>query len=364
MKRLSKITGIFLCVVLTAQTFAVFAFETDQYNLPEKPLADIGDEVSDYVEENLKKAVGKINAEIAARRFCVDLKTVKNGCGAPDRERVKLERLRSEELLAREIFEPLGGGIPPFTKSGGWMESHQFKAQPARYKTSYSKSIFRLFPLNYLTISKTVNLYGTEFGTDKIAHIFQQGYTYYKIYERAVAKGLTPAEATRKAVRWGRMTENTYYGTLVSGIFSNADLCANYIGLKFYQNLTREIKIGDLTRPPILILKNGFWTFNENIKTREALLKPFISAHLNEALNPSIFTNFFGLRSSVRAVVRKYACDGWRKKYPNLSAADFAEMKRGLKLWHREDYGFKDSKKFITIDTVCFGAQNSSSETK
>ncbi|CAN5876298.1 hypothetical protein BH24ACI1_BH24ACI1_14180 [soil metagenome] len=35
------------------------AFETDQYNLPAPPLADIGDEVSEYTEENLKKAIDK-----------------------------------------------------------------------------------------------------------------------------------------------------------------------------------------------------------------------------------------------------------------------------------------------------------------
>ena len=42
----------------------VFAFETDQSNLPEKTLADIGDEAFDYAQENIAKAINKINARI------------------------------------------------------------------------------------------------------------------------------------------------------------------------------------------------------------------------------------------------------------------------------------------------------------
>ena len=42
------------------------AFETDQFNLPPVPLADIGDEVSEHVEETLRFAVAKVNADIAS----------------------------------------------------------------------------------------------------------------------------------------------------------------------------------------------------------------------------------------------------------------------------------------------------------
>jgi hypothetical protein len=46
-------------------------------------------------------------------------------------------------------------------------------------------------------------MYGSEFGTDKIAHIFQQGYTYYKSYRRNLAKKAEPAEAVKRAIDWG-----------------------------------------------------------------------------------------------------------------------------------------------------------------
>ncbi len=358
--RLQTIARLFLCAVLLWRT--VVAFETDQYNLPPQPLADIGDEVSEYTEQNLRKAVDKINAEIIQRQSCLEnnaVKPKKVECDSPDRERAKLEFLRSNDAVAREVYNLLGSGFIPFTKSGTWMDSHQFKAQPARYKTSYSKSIFLVFPTDYLTISSTVNIYDTQFGTDKIAHFFQQGYSYYKIYKRAIDKGFAPDKAAQKAIRWGQMTERTFYGTLISGVYSNADLCANYVGMKFYLGLARPIKIGDVTKPAVLQLKNGVWTFDESTNLRKVLIKPFLSNHLNEALNPSIFTKLFGLHSYVRRTVRKRSCKQWLNQNPNLSQADLNETSRALKLWYGEDYGFTDSKHFVTISKICFGNKDS-----
>jgi hypothetical protein len=351
----AKIIGFILCILAAAQSVFVFAFETDQFNLPDAPLADIGDEVDDYVFENITKAIGEINAQILASQNCFEKISSKENCDSPEKEKAKLEALRSEETVAREVFKLLGDGIPPLTNSGTWMQSHQFKAQPARFKTPFGKSIYRTAPVNYLTISDTVNFYSVELGTDKIAHIFQQGYTYYRIVERAKAKNIAPSEAVRKAINWGRTSEKTYYGFWVSGVFSNGDLAANFAGMKFYEHLTREVKLDFATLAPLLVLKNGFWKFNENFDTpRESILKPFISNHLNEALNPSVYMEPFGFRSVVRKTVKKQACAGWLKTYPNLKQADYAAITENLKLWHGEDYGFKDSRDFITIANTCF----------
>ncbi|GEM_PF-5924867 len=51
--------GLLLVTFFLLRTFSAFAFETDQYNLPSEPLADIGNEVNDYALENIRKAVGK-----------------------------------------------------------------------------------------------------------------------------------------------------------------------------------------------------------------------------------------------------------------------------------------------------------------
>lgn len=358
-KIMNKFVRLCLCFVLLILPSAKFAFETDQFNLPPVPLADIGAEVHQYVKENVEIAIGKINREIKARQICLENQTTKN-CESATKNRRRLTYLRSETAVTRAVFQRLGAGFPPFTASGSWIEAHEFKAQPARYKTDFKKSIYVRFPSNYLTISETVNLYDTQFGTDKIAHIFQQGYTYLKIYERALAKGLPKEAATQRATDWGRKSERTFYGTLVSGVYSNADLAANFAGLKFYQNLAVTIDIGGQVKLPILILENGFWVFNKDVEMAENLLKPFVSAHLNEALNPSIYTKFFGLRSSVRGRVQKNACADWKTLFPQRTENDFDAVSQSLHDWHGEDYGFTASKNFITIANTCFAGSGDS----
>lgn len=357
MKLPRKFVRLFLCAaLLLSQSNFASAFETDQFNLPPAPLADIGDEVSLYAAENLEKAVDKINAEIGARLSCLEndgAKSKKLKCASPAKEREKLAALRSDEAVARAFFDLLGAGFPPDTKSGTWMEKHTFVKQPARFKTTYAKSIFFTSPINYLTISSTVSLYDAQFGTDKIAHLFQQGYTYYKIYKRALADKMSPEQAAKKAVDWGKQTERTFYGTLVSGVYSNADLCANFVGMKFYLNLTGDVKIGNETKPAVLRIENGAWKFGAgSADLRQNILKPFVSKHLNEALNPSIY--IFGLRSYVRKTVKEQNCKQWRAQFPNRLQTDFDNDARALKLWNTEDYGFTDSNKFITIGNTCF----------
>lgn len=324
-----KIIPIFLCAALFVQSTA--AFETDQYNLPPAPLADIGEEVSEYTLEKLREAMNELNAEIAKK-------------GVSEK---RLIYLRSDEAITKKVFNELGAGIIPFTKAQNWLNSHKFKAQPARYKTGYTDSIYRFVPSNYFTISATVNLYGASFGTDKIAHFFQQGFSYYKKYKNGLKQGLSETEARKKVVNWGEFSEKTYFGTLVSGVYSNGDLAANYGGMKFYENLTHEIKIGENLKTAIFVLKDGFWTLDST-----EILKPFMTNHFNEALNPSKFSFF--LRSTVRGTLRKKACNRWRERFSDLSKQDFENISNELKLWHGEDYGFSESDNFITIANTCF----------
>ncbi len=350
---LHKILTLFLCAGLLMQS--TFAFETDQYNLPPEPLADIGQEVSEYTESVLRKSVEKVNAEIKLRQSCLD--DPNKPCDTPDKNRQRLEYLRSRDAVAREIYNILGSGIPPFTSSGSWLESHQFREATVRYRISYRKSIFLFLPTSYLGLASTVNMYDSQFGTDKIAHLFQDGYEYFKRYEEAVKKGATDSKATAKAVSWGKKTERTIFGTWISGVYSNADLFSNYVGLKFYIGLTQELKLGNITRPAVLQLKNGVWLVNEDFNMPEMLLKPFISDHLNEALNPSVFTKMFGLRAYARHVIKTQACSEWLAQYPHISPAELDKETNKLRIWNGEDYGFTDSKNFLTISNTCFGKQ-------
>lgn len=334
------------------QMNSLFAFETDQYNLPPEPLADIGIEVTNYVESVVRQSVNKVNAEIQRREECL-AKPIKN-CDSVEKNKQRLAELHSGEVVVHEVYKVLGGGIIPFTNSGTWLEKHKFKAQPARYKPGYRESLFVFYPTSYFELASTINMFGAQFGTDKIAHLFQQGYGYYKTYQKELKKGSTENQAIEKAVKSGQKTERGIFGTLVSGVYSNGDLAANYVGLKFYLGLTKEIKIGDQIRPPVLKFMEGVWAINDSFEMLEMLLKPFVTDHLNEALNPSGFTRMFGLNAYVRHVLRSHACSEWKQNYPNNTQTDYERTTESLKRWNNEDYGWTEKKNFITIANTCF----------
>lgn len=325
------------------------AFETDQFNLPKVPLADIGDEVAEHLIERLKTAVESINIQIEKSELCLAAKT--KGCDSPEKERAKLNELRSNDAVALAFFKLTGDGSLFISKFGKWVNSHEFRSGPSRYKAPYLESIYILNPIDYATLSPTVRLYGHEFGIDKLDHVFQQGYRYYTIYNEAITRGSTPAEAAAKAIKWGQRSERTFYGTWVSGVYSNGDLFANYAGLKFYQGLTKPLEIAKTKRPALVDLTNGRWQINdENLK--ETILKPFIADNMNEALNPSSYRAT--LIRSVRRSVKKYACPEWRALWPTAQPLEIDRQSASLEMWNGEDYGFTKKDRTIKIGEMCF----------
>src|SRR5687768_7844735 len=99
--KLSSLTTLFLILSLLSGGSA-WAFETDQYNLPPVPLADIGDEVTERVETELRDAVLYANAAIERSLKCIELKA--KGCQSADKERTKLASLRSPDAIAKAIY--------------------------------------------------------------------------------------------------------------------------------------------------------------------------------------------------------------------------------------------------------------------
>lgn len=339
-------------ITLLLSSLPATAFETDQFNLPPDPLADVGDEISEYVAGQLQLAAVNVNARISASEACLAAVDVGKGCDAPKQMRKELEYLRSEPAISRAVYDLLSGGNLMTTKFGKWFHSHKFRAQPASYKAPYLESIYLIKPSNYVTLSPTISMYGHEFGIDKLEHLFQQGHQYFERVDDAMKEGRSREEAVKKAIEWGKRTERTYYGILTSGVYSNADLHANYVGLKFYDGLTRPVKIGDLTRPAMLTLKEGLWHLAAAETLQEYLLKPFISDHMNEAFNPSSFR--FTLINSVKKAVKKNSCAQWKADLPDLTAKELSDRARSLELWNGEDYGHTKRRGFVNIGEICF----------
>jgi len=119
--------------------------------------------------------------------------------------------------------------------------------------------------------ASTVKMGGVRLGTDKFSHFFTHGYYCYLDYLQG---------GEEACVEYSHHTESIWYGRVTTGVFSNADMVANFEGHLFYRNLLK--KVGTLE--PLLQ-----WTDNGVLRMREFDIRDHVNPFWDEALNTSQF---------------------------------------------------------------------------
>lgn len=319
------------------------AFEADQFTLPPERLEDLGPSLQWLVQHELTQILEELNGKIDDALAAA---VVADSEQERARQEQRVRELMDERLPAKMLFDRLGPGWPE-AKVEAWIKTTDFKTErPARFELDYGGSVYGkavvIKPLMVFGLSPTVRVHGSLMGVDKVGHFFQQGYEYYEVYLEAEANGAAPEEARVAAVTKGVEQENTIYGKWPTGAYSNADLAANYAGMKFYLNLTRPVRIGDQTRPPILIRGQRRWAFN--FAAGETYLEPFVSDHFNEAMNPSAYDK--SLRETIRKDVLRRR-DAWLGRY-GLTRKEAMTLVHELATWHGEGYGHSGFDDLIT----------------
>jgi hypothetical protein len=344
------------CTTVLAVTRPASALETDQFTVPNRPLPDIGPELDAYVGGTVWDVVQTLNAraadeERAARRSIWPWR---------DYHRARASRLRSEDLLAQRVYDNLAGPGLPECRIEVWAREHRFRAAreagfaDAAFELPLSRCVYgdSLFdkPLLLAFLSPTVNVHGTYMGVDKLGHLFQHGFYYLEEYRQAESDGEGPAAATARAVRLGVDEEQGFYGALTTGVYSNADLAANYAGLKFYLNLTRPVRLAGRTLPPLLLRdRKGNWCFNP-ARPPDRTLCLLVDDHFNEALNPSRYEGV--LRDTVRDRLAPRA-ERLLEFYDTTPERERERMHE-LATWHGEPYGHCGfSSRLVTIADNC-----------
>ena len=340
------------------------AHETDQYTLPVgRELADLGPHLTRVVHGAIVDAVSETNAAI--KRSLVEAPAIRDG-----RRTDATSPLQSADYIAGKLWLQLFAAFPMNeTLDSGLAGMH------ARYPgliTAYrpEQSIYD-DPLLVLDITKwvrlffradTVNADGKLFGTDKIIHFLHLGRIYHSSYLSARAQGLGEAAAVSQAVEVATgnnpfLSENWLLGTLSTGIRSNGDLAANYAGLKFYRNLTEEVRIGNRVMPPMLVRQGPYWRLNSQVRPDSDFFTAFITPHWNEALNPNVYA--IVTHGRVRAMLRNRCPDvlDWYRDERGrpLNRQQFAEIEQELATFYGEEYGYQsDGKDTVSIATTCF----------
>lgn len=235
------------------------AYESDQVTVRAEDLDDVVALADARATELLEQAVARTNE--------------RTGCGLP------LERTR--EVLARQVHQVMGGrayvpargALPPmgFGAYAAWLETAELdRFTPAAREDLYGEvRLGQSWVLALAGPSSTVNLGGVLVGTDKIDHFWLQGFDYWQRSRRG--------EQVERAVEWGTRTELGWWGLWTSGVFSYADLAANYAGFEFYAGLLEEGSPARLDEASCVVLDRPFRWLEH------------IDGHVDESQNPSVY---------------------------------------------------------------------------
>jgi hypothetical protein len=214
-----------------------------------------------------------------------------------------------------------------------------------------------------LSQSHTIRAFGVYFGTDKIIHFHHLGAGYYEHYRSLRATGLSERDAYARVIEhyaWKAVwSEGGGFGTLTTGIYSNADMAANHSGFLFFLNFTESVMLKGKSREPLLQRSGVFWRLNRHVRPRSGWLEPFISDHWNEALNPNRYDSLMrpGIRCILQhrapGIVRFYTEKDGRPADPNY----FDNLARELSTYYGEPYGHCGSvETLMTIGNTCLPA--------
>jgi hypothetical protein len=338
------------------------AVETDNFSMPaDVEFADFGDFIEALHTHAVEAGVGIVNSRIER---ALNLKD-------PVSRRSELERWHSPEVLtgivaARFGEAPLEKSRIEGTLGGAWARK-TFPDQ-ALYHHDLALNLRGRFVADPRALlmfiqSNTIKVYGVYFGTDKLVHFHQLGSQYYDRYQMLLRRGMAPEEARREVVEYfsekAVLAEGRGFGTLLTGVYSNADMVANYLGFLFLLNLTEPVMLQGRNHEPLVVRCGVFWRLNDHVRLHSGWFRPFISDHLNEALNPNLYDAT--MRPNVRRILESRAdriVEFYTHRDGRPDAADyFVRLNHELSTYYGESYGHSGQfEKLMNVGNTCFPA--------
>lgn len=266
------------CIALLLMGFlsmanGVYASETDQFMAMDAELEDSATVVNEYLNQQAQEFLLNQNA----RRHPTE----------------------SPEKLTQEYYFYLFKGLHASRLRRWLIHSESLDRYPDESVTYFGylrMSVFgmRAFPF-ILPMARTIRIGDVHLGLDKMGHFFGFGRRSFKHYLQLREDGVAEEEALERVILHGFKMELYFVGNLIDGIFSYADLEANYQGMmmarEFSQGKNRYFKRVD-----------GEWTL-----TRPIDIRPYVTPDFDETYNRS---HFIGRRKKqVFKVLREDYCE-------------------------------------------------------
>lgn len=258
---------IWLIAALLSGPTICHAYETDQFTNRLNDIADSTAALDEWTNEAIEKAISQNNGR------------------------------RDDWAVVTAIYHDIGGHH--------WVDKIERRAMKSdeveRLQEGRWDSIYRGHPLwatrvaALFGIGPTIKVNGQLIGSDKLGHFLSQGRKFYRRYQKHLDEA--------KAAEHSAYTERALFGQMTTGVYSNADLVANYEGFRFYLSLFEDGVIPG--KPAILAWTdegwkvqrrftfidhvNEYWDEALNVNHYDRLLYPHIKERL-EAFCPDFFT--------------------------------------------------------------------------
>ena len=169
-----------------------------------------------------------------------------------------------------------------------------------------------------LALGPLVNIDGQRVGTDKFEHMFGRGFAYFKSH-------YLRGKSLKRVLKFGIFMEKTTLGgnKLATGVFSYADLAANFNGMRFWNHILqlRPDVLGDDHGPYISCIDGKYK------QVKEIDFKHYVDESMDESINCSKFATKRTMRKFVsRVEALGYSCpmsvdklEEMRQKYGKIS---------------------------------------------
>lgn len=196
----------------------LFAAEVDQFT-PGRPLKDSSQRLEKEINRRIHEAVRRANGFYARPQ---QSKKVHH------RIRAQCDVKRLYTQLESQLARPLIGQLETFAEQS---------AEVDKRRVSFPQSVYRQYdsaeaPTLVLSerMAAVIRIHDVEIGSDKLGHFFTEGLSYFEVTSRL-------RDGVSEALVFGQWSESVYFGAQTTGVFSYADLTANFNGLRFWNRI-------------------------------------------------------------------------------------------------------------------------------
>jgi hypothetical protein len=217
-------------LILKLAANAGFAAEIDSVTTRKVKLDDSRAAINQIFNQRIREGIDKANQARISFTVIGDLELSQEGDYC------------DEEVLYRELRKAIFGSNTAAWGLKGYHLDKQLRSLLAMrsYSLPLNDSIYRDIDyiegisLNLKELSDVVNVNDVHIGIDKLGHFFAEGWRYFEMVA-------FDEKSIHDALAWGKERESGLFGYSTTGIFSYADLVANFNGMRFWIKVLRKL---------------------------------------------------------------------------------------------------------------------------